>query len=202
MNELIACPHCDLLTRRTPLPPGRKALCPRCGALLYRCRRRGIETALALSCSGLILLLIANLAPLLALQKGGMSQEVILWSGVALFVGRGEWLLALLIFVTLILLPLLRLGALLYVLFPLYYRQQLPYAAPIYRLNYAASPWSMLEIFLLGGLVSVVKLGEMAVIIPGIAAYAFVALILITAWADYALEPHDVWMRLRREVAG
>ncbi len=196
-DEWLACPQCDQLYRRVPLASGKKAVCVRCGAVLYRCRKRGVEFALALCVSGLILFGVANFAPLLALEKGGLIQETTLWSGIGVFLVRGEWLLALLVLVTLILFPLLRLAGLTYVLYPFFRgRATAAGAARVFRLIHAASPWSMLEIFLLGALVAVVKLGDMATVMPGIAAYAFVGLILVSAWAEYVIEPRDIWRRI------
>ena len=196
VDNLLACPDCDLLHQRLIQPSGKKALCIRCGGLLYRRRDRGIDTGLALILSGLILFAVINLAPLLTLEMSGLKQEITLWSGVMAFVERDEWLLALLVFFTLIAFPLFRFGGLLYVLYPLHQGRVPAHAARIYRLCHSSTPWSMLEIFLLGGLVAAVKLGETGNILPGVAAYAFVALILVSAWADYIVEPADVWERI------
>lgn len=195
-DDWLACPHCDLLYRQIPLAGGSKAVCRRCGLVLYRCRERGVEFALALSIAGLMLFIVANFAPLLALEKGGLIQETTLWSGIGVFVERGEWLLALLVLGTLIIFPLVRLAGLVYVLYPLHRGRSAAGLARVFRLIHAASPWSMLEIFLLGALVAAVKLGNMATVMPGVAAYAFVGLILVSAWAEYLVEPRDIWRRI------
>ncbi len=54
----------------------------------------------------------------------------------------------------------------------------------------------MMEVFLIGILVSLVKLADMAQIVPGIALWAFVALIPCVAAATSSLEPHLVWERI------
>ena len=59
-----------------------------------------------------------------------------------------------------------------------------------------ASPWSMVEVFMLGVLVSLVKLGRMATVVPGAGMWAFFALIIVLASATSILDPHDVWARL------
>jgi paraquat-inducible protein A len=56
-------------------------------------------------------------------------------------------------------------------------------------------PWSMMEVFMLGVLVTIVKLAKMALIVPGPAVYCFMALILVLASCTATLDPHQVWER-------
>jgi paraquat-inducible protein A len=53
----------------------------------------------------------------------------------------------------------------------------------------------MMEIFLIGILVAIVKLAKMAQIVPGISIFSFFALILVLASATVSLNPHEVWTR-------
>jgi paraquat-inducible protein A len=57
----------------------------------------------------------------------------------------------------------------------------------------------MLEVFLMGILVSIVKLAKMAKIVPGVAVFAFLALILVMAASATTLDPHVVWERWREK---
>jgi paraquat-inducible protein A len=54
----------------------------------------------------------------------------------------------------------------------------------------------MMEVFMLGILVSLVKLGKMATIVPGLAVYSFGLLIFILAASSAALDPHIIWEKL------
>ena len=54
--QLLACPECDLLQHDAPAPRPRKALCARCGAVLYQRRDGGLERILALTVTALVLL--------------------------------------------------------------------------------------------------------------------------------------------------
>jgi paraquat-inducible protein A len=83
----------------------------------------------------------------------------------------------------------------LYVLLPLKFNL-LPRNLPrVFRLVQRLQPWGMLEVFMLGILVSVVKLAKMAKIVPGIALYAFLVLIFVMAASSASLDPHIVWKR-------
>jgi paraquat-inducible protein A len=53
-----------------------------------------------------------------------------------------------------------------------------------------------MEVFMLGILVSIVKLMKMATIVPGVSLYCFAVLIFIMAGAIASLDPRVVWERL------
>jgi paraquat-inducible protein A len=192
----IACPECDLLHRREPLPPNGMATCRRCGTVLYRNGRNGLDRTLALTIAGTILFAIANLYPFLTLNLEGQVQETTLISGIIALYHQGMPLLATLVLATGIVFPLVELLGLTYSLLPLKFNRT-PWAiAPIFRLVFMLKPWAMTEVFLLGILVSIVKLSDMARIVPGTALYAFVALVFIIAAAAASLDPDTVWQRL------
>ncbi|MCG6908241.1 MAG: paraquat-inducible protein A, partial [Desulfobacteraceae bacterium] len=65
----------------------------------------------------------------------------------------------------------------------------------VFRWLRSIAPWSMTEVFMLGILVSVVKLAKMAQIIPGPAAFCFMALIFVLAACMSSLDPHEIWGR-------
>jgi paraquat-inducible protein A len=67
-----------------------------------------------------------------------------------------------------------------------------------FRLFQHVKPWSMMEIYLLGILVAIVKLGKMATIVPGLAVLAFGLLIFVLAFAISSVDAHMVWERLEQ----
>ena len=197
-GALLACHDCDALYPRPALRPGQKVRCLRCGALLLECKRNGIERCLALSLTGLVLLVLANVFPLMSMNIEGRVQQSAVISGVYELYRQGFWAMAGVVFGVSILAPLLKVLCLLYVLLPLHFRFRLPYAARVFRLVETLRPWAMTEVYMLGILVAVVKLADLATIEPGLALYCFAALILFMAAADAVLEPQEVWDRLGR----
>ncbi len=69
---------------------------------------------------------------------------------------------------------------------------------PMFRLLRRVESWSMMEVFLIGILVSLVKLADMAQIVPGIAIWSFALLIPVLVAATASLDPHLVWERIGR----
>ena len=194
--SLVACPDCDLLNRLDG-PAAATLLCARCGAVLRRHRPDSIDRTLALVVAALLLFALANSFPFLAMQTGGLVQETTLLSGVHELWRQDLRLLAALVFCTCVLVPAAQLIGLGAILLPLRLgRRPPPGAARILRLVQAAAPWGMMEVFMLGILVALVKLGHMATIVPGVSVFSFAALIVVMAAALSTLDPALVWARL------
>ena len=195
-KSLIACHECDLLHRVQPLPEGGAARCVRCGALLYYQKKDSLDRTLALTIAGLVLFIVANTFPFLAMKSGGLVRETTLITGIKGLYLQGMEALALLVFLTSILVPLVQIAGMLYVLVPLKVNRVPRNLALVYRFLRSLQPWGMMEVFMLGILVSYVKLGKMAKIVPGLAIYSFVVLIFVLAGAAASLDPRIVWDRL------
>jgi len=198
MARVIRCHDCDLLHEVQVVPRDARALCARCGALLFAEKRDTVERTLALELGALILWAVANAFPFMTLELGGRRQPSHLVSGVFGLYDDGLWQLALLVLLFVIVFPLLKILSHLFVLVPLHLGWRPRYLAPLFRLVDALHPWSMTEVFLLGVLVAYTKLVDLATILAGPSLVAFVGLILVLIWGDIALEPAEVWDRIRR----
>ena len=192
----IACHECDLIHQIQPLAEGATARCSRCGAVLYRHKRNSLDRTLALTLAGLILFVVANSFPFLSMKIEAQVQESTLITGVQQLWAQGMWQVALLVFLTTILVPLTQLLGLLYVLLPLKLNRKPWMLARIFRFVQRLHPWSMMEVFLIGILVALVKLADMADIVPGLALWAFALLIPILAGASAFLDPEIVWREI------
>jgi len=65
----------------------------------------------------------------------------------------------------------------------------------IYRFIDVIGPWAMLDVFLLAVLVSLVKLGQIATILPGPGLIAFTAVVVLTMLASASFDPRAIWDR-------
>jgi len=190
---VIACQHCDQLYRVTQLGPGGKASCQRCGSVLYRSVPGSLDKVIALYLTALILFIIANAWPFLSLELGGRVEENILISGGLAMVDMGMPDLGILIFLTSIVFPLLTILGMLYLLIPVRFGMRPAAMGPVYRLVEAINPWSLVSVFMLGVLIAIVKLQDLANVIPGISLYALVGLLISFAAARASFEPSAMW---------
>ena len=192
---LIACPECDLLQRETPLPPRRTACCSRCGAALYRSTSNSLDRSLAFTLAAVILLLIANALPIASLEVRGQHIETTLWGAVHALYDQDRVAVSILVFVTTLLAPALELALMMYMLVPLRLGYVPRHLSLAFRMAPVAREWGLVDVFMLGVVVSLIKLGNLALIVPGIALWSFGALIVLLTAIGAAFNAREFWLR-------
>lgn len=192
LGSLVICQYCDAVHRRRALARGEVASCRRCGATLYRNSRLELEVMLALVIAGLIVFVLANVYPIMAFDLARVSSEATLWGAVLETYDSGVGAIAALAAATVFFFPLAQLLLFTWVLAPLHRGRRPRGFVPAMHLLRLVQPWSMVEVFLLGVLVAVVKLADMAEVIVGAGLYAFGLLtVLLTALTSFDLR--DLW---------
>jgi paraquat-inducible protein A len=197
-GSVIACHECDLLQRQIALPKGGIGRCRRCGAVLYKDYVPGPDRALAYTLAAFILFLIANAYPIVGLEVQGNRQAASLYDAVHTLWIEGREDVALLVGFTTMLTPAVDIALLAYVLLPLKFNRVVSGTVPVLRFMQTVRPWSMIEVFLLGILVSLVKLEHLAHVEAGIALWAFGALIPLLIAASMSFNPDEAWAMVRR----
>jgi paraquat-inducible protein A len=189
-----------MLQHRAVLPAKSKAQCVRCGATLYRDIPNSIDRTIALAIAGLVLFVCANVFPFLAFEVAGKTVQSTLLSGAFSLKQQGMWEVALLVVFTCFIAPLAQLMLMLYIFVPLKL-QALPYGlSRSFRLLREIQQWNMIEVFMVGILVALVKLTKMAVLVPGLAMWSFLGLIIVLTAAAAAIDPHVVWNKVKLEI--
>lgn len=181
ITEVIICEYCDTIHQKAVLHNGQRAYCQRCDARLSIVVGRIPSNLLPLTLAAIAMFLIANLFPILELQAQGKTNSVTLIGALVLLNHDWSSLAAMLILLTTILSPLLHLCLIVYVIVAFQTKKNLPGIHFAIRVLHQLLPWGMVEVFLLGIFVTMIKLSTIATIIPEIAMWAFIALcILIT----------------------
>lgn len=191
--QLRECRDCGQIQTVPAMPPGARARCLRCDAVLRHTHHDPLGVPLALHCAALIMLAISAGTMLLSVSTFGMHQAADLFSGPVGLEQHGMWALGLLVLFTTFAAPLAKLLTVAMVLLGL----RLPRPPAIIRRVFAWAerlrPWSMIEIYLLGLFVAYSRVGAVVHVDVGPAVYALGALMLTMVAADYALDPHAVW---------
>lgn len=193
VEPLVACTHCDLIHRDTALPAHGQALCTRCGAELYGAGTHSVDHALALALGAAVLCVLANLFPLIRFNLQGVDATTTIVGAVWVMAQRGMVVLAALLAWAAVLAPAIMLSGMLYVLLPLRLGRRMPGFARAMRLVRAMQPWVMIEVLMLGVLVSFVKLDKTGAVEATAGAWLGVALMLVLAGLGVAFEPRMVW---------
>ena len=190
---LIACRECDLLQYEITLTRSGTALCARCDAPLFRSTAHGLDHTIASLLTGLLFFILANSFPLVRLELNGNNVAATLFDAIQALVSQDLLSVATLVLATTILAPACELLALLYLLVPLRFGIVAPGFARVFRFIEYVRPWGMIEVFMLGTLVAIVKLTTFASVIPGVALFSCGALMVSLSAAAYFYNPRQMW---------
>lgn len=198
-NGLIRCHDCGRLiaipTVKSNALRSRSISCPECGETAHGRLPDSTNRVTALIVSGFILYVPANLFPIMTVNNFGAGDPHTIIGGIVALVHAEMIPIALLVFIASILVPIMKLVGLSLLLLIVRYRW--PVNRRIWTRTYRAigfvGRWSMLDIFMISILVSLVDLGGVAQIIAGPAATAFAAVVILTMFAANCFDPRLIW---------
>ncbi|MEA3108656.1 MAG: paraquat-inducible protein [Gammaproteobacteria bacterium] len=189
---LLVCTHCRATVRAVP---SAQALCPRCGARVHERRPHSLSVTAALVLSAAVLYIPANLLPVMHMHTFFSEEDDTIMSGVLSLIQEGSWPLALLVFVASIVVPMLKLIAMGWLLISVA-RQSRGHAlqkARLFRLVEFVGRWSMLDVYAIALLVSLVQIRSLATIQVGLGALAFGAVVVLTMLAAQSFDERLLW---------
>jgi paraquat-inducible protein A len=171
------------------------ASCPRCGAALHVRKPDSIRRTWACLLAAIILYIPANLLPMTNTHTLFGDQEDTIMSGVVYLWTAGSWPLAVIVFIASIMVPMLKIMALVFLLLSVKMRSrwQPVQRTRLYRLIELVGRWSMLDIFVITFLVALVQLRALATIKAGPAAACFGAVVVLTMCATMSFDPRLIW---------
>lgn len=190
------CHVCDTLHIAEALPEGTAARCKCCGSVLYQNRPASLARATAFSATSLILMVVVHAFPFLTMDAAGIRTTLNLAAAARSLVEEGSPLLGVAVVLFTIIAPLMLAGGLIYVCAPLMAGKAAPGAFTVAKWLNRTEPWNMIEVFLLGVLVSLLKLGKVADVHFGLGFWAFGALMICMAAAVAGIDRDELWDRL------
>ncbi len=195
METIIACETCGLVQRVEELQPGAAAQCYRCGSIISKRKVNSVGRTAAFSLAALILYVPANIYPILRMSYYGAYTENTVWDGCVKLFQDGQWLVAVIVFLASILIPLCKLLALFYLVVTAKFKstRRRQGRTWIYKIIEVIGPWAMLDVFLLSVLVALVKLEQLATVLPGPGLLAFTAVVVLTILASASFDPKLIW---------
>ncbi len=186
---------CHTCGKVSPASLGR---CPRCGTHLHKRNPHSIQTTLALMAAATVLYIPSHLLPIMTVTElGDVSHNTII-SGMLTFWRSEAYPIALVIFIASILIPLLKIAALSWLCAAAtgHVHPSPKALGRIFWFTELLGRWSMVDIFVVGILVSIVRLGNYMTVIPGPGALAFAGVVMLTMFAAMSFDPRLLWDRL------
>lgn len=194
IEAVIVCNQCDLLHQSVEIGFGNKAMCIRCGNTLYRHQSDGLRLSLIFSITAAALFLISNAFPIVTISSDGLQNSTTLIEAAIRLMHDGIPSIATLVFLTTFFMPALEIIALIYLLLPMHLGCMPPGLSIAFRVIYLVKPWAMVEVFMMGLLVTITKLNAFASVSPDIALGSFVLLMLSVTAAAANFDPHYFWL--------
>jgi paraquat-inducible protein A len=193
------CPDCGLLSTLPDMEPGLVAECPRCRKTLWRMLRSPFSFPFACGLSAALFYVFALVAPFLEISAYGRFQLARLQTGPDTLIEHGYGMLGLLVLAVTAIFPGVKLSILLITLFGLETRA-VPARWMVFLFRWYAriTPWSMIDVYLLGLLVAYTRLIAIAHVSLDTSLYALIGLMISMAASDGALDHEAVWRALEK----
>ncbi|MGY3903702.1 PqiA/YebS family transporter subunit [Aeromonas lusitana] len=195
-HDATACEECDLLVPATTLAVGETSSCPRCGHTLSRHLPQQERRPLAYGFAALIMFALSNVFTFMSFSSHGVGQEMTFLQCITTLVEQGYLFLGAVLSLTLIGLPLVYVGSIMLVLWRIDKEMHSRALRSLGRLLCRIRPWLMVDVFLIGVLISLVKLMGMADIKMGLSFWAFVGYTVLLIKMMSSLDRMWLWQRL------
>jgi paraquat-inducible protein A len=194
--ETVACHGCDLLQRIPRLPPGGKARCRRCGETLATRPADPLDRPLALTLAAAVAFVVANSIPLMSLAVVGRSARTTVIGGAYEMWVQGFPGIAVTVAFCVVVAPAVYIAFMLTVLLAARRPPAPHWVAELMRWADVMRPWSMNEVMLLGVLVSLIKIAELATVTPDVGMFALGALIALLPAIMVTFDREEIWKRV------
>ena len=197
LEDLVACPQCDTLHQAAMLPANARAHCQRCGIVLMTSQPAAVARVLSLALTAFVMMIAAISFPFLTLDAGCLHNATAGIDSILAFQDCYAFPLAIAVAFFIVVIPLIRLVALIYALGPLVREKQpRPGARKAFGLAERLRPWSMAEIFIVGVTVALIKVAGLAAVTIGPAFWAFAGVVIITVLKDQLICRYSIWEAL------
>ncbi|OJA04672.1 paraquat-inducible protein A [Halomonas sp. QHL1] len=198
-RRLRACHECDWISALPPLNSGEKASCPRCSHVLVKRHRYPAQRSMALAIASLIALIVAVSFPFISFTVSGVSNRIELTQTATTLIGFHQPVVAIAVIMTIVVLPAVYLLGVFWLQFGLLRDRPLPYSRDIARSLAHLTPWMMADVFIIGALVSLIKIAGLADVEIGISFWAFCAFALLLLMTTQSLDADWMWFSLEGE---
>lgn len=194
--EIVACPDCDLLQQLPELPPGGKARCLRCSNTLATQPTDSLDRALALTLTAAIVFIVANTSPLMGLSAVGREASTTIIGGAYQMWLQGQQVTAVVVGFCAVIAPASYILFMLTVLIAVRRPPAPQWVGEMLRWADSMQPWSMSEVMMLGILVALIKIAELATVEAGIGMYAMGGLVVLFPAIALSIDEDETWKRI------
>ena len=171
--------------------------CPRCYSTVRPYKHDAINRTWALTLTGMILLIPANILPVMNVTSFGRVEADTIASGIISLLNQGMLPIAILVFMASMVIPFLKLLSLTWILISIHWNKvdNPKQETLLYSAVSAIGRWSMLDLFMISILVALVNMGIIANVQADSGATAFASAVVITMLAAESFDPRLIWKK-------
>lgn len=192
-QNLVSCQLCD--TVQDAGQDHYVGRCVFCQHPLHARKQYSLQRAWSYLITAMILYVPANMLPIMTTSELGNETFNTIAGGVIILWQHGDYMISLIILLASLMIPLAKFVALLTLCiseqFKVYNKPH--NKAAIYRLVEFVGRWSMVDVFVVAFLASLIQLGNLMSIYPGPAALAFAGMVIFSMLAADSLDPKVFW---------
>jgi len=193
LDRLIICPKCHTLHHKVDIPKGKSAKCTNCHKVLYHYDKRILDNGLALSVTGMILFIVANMFPLVQMELLGHEQHVTITSMIFSLFSNGFYVVGVVVSFLILIFPLMILIIYSILSWLMMTKRGKDTTKDLLVLLSKLTPWSMMEIYVVSILVALVKLAGHMQIHFGLSFWALVLFMVLDIYLSKNLHIGELW---------
>ena len=189
---LISCKNCHKMYERENFD---SFVCTRCNHIVRKRIKDSLQVSLALTICAILLYIPAMLYPIMEVTRLGVKIESTILEGVVSFIEQGSYFIAIVVFTASVIIPLIKLVGLLFIFISLKINVKMHNNRKIliFKFVEAIGKWSMIDIYVVALLASIVQLDEIFNIKGGIAATSFALMVILTMIAANRFDTRIIW---------
>ena len=196
-RPLELCTACDYTFLKEDQKYDRchRAICPRCSSLIETPDSIKLQRVWATLVAGIIMLFPANLLPISGVYLTGNLSQDTLMSGVMSFISMGSYFVAFVVFFASIFVPVSKILIMLYLLASVHFkwRHSIKWQMRLLHIVHFVGRWSMLDLFVLALMMSLVTRGQIINFTVGPAAFYFGAAVFLTMISTSQFDSRLIW---------
>ncbi len=179
-ESVTACDECDLLHRIPPLKAGERFKCQRCGHVLLNVYEQANGRILGASSSAILMLMLALSFSFLGFSSNGAERTVTLYEIISTLIAQDFLILSIIVCLALFIFPIVYLSSVLWLVWSFHnHNVSIELKRSLMRWVVAVRPWLMVDVFLVGILVALIKMNSLADIDLGLSFWAFCAYVVL-----------------------
>jgi paraquat-inducible protein A len=189
---LISCKNCHKMYEKENYDD---FVCTRCKHKVRYRIKDSLQVSFALTICAILLYIPAMIYPIMEVTKLGVNIESTILEGIVSFLEYENYFIAFVVFTASVVIPMIKLIGLLFIFISLKVNIKMENKTKIliFKFIEAIGKWSMIDIYVVAILASVVQLDEIFNIKGGIAATSFALMVILTMIAAHRFDTRIIW---------